>query len=77
MNQPKTKHKLKHCIIGKNKDFLIQIISDASDKYGDKLLAFLDKYHLIGLKDATEEQLEAFILDDLPRLCNDSQTREK
>lgn len=76
MNQPKTKHKLKHCVIGKNRDFLIQIISDASDRYGDKLLAFLDKYHLAGLKDATEEQLETFILDDLPHLYNASQTEE-
>lgn len=75
MNQPK--RKLKHCIIGKNKNFLIRIISDASDKRGDKLLAFLDKYHLVGLKDATKAQLKAFILDDLPRLCNNAQTREK
>ena len=58
-------NKLKHCIVNKNKDFLIQVISDASDHYGDKLLAFMDKYHLISLQEATEAQLEAFILDDL------------
>ena len=58
-------NKLKHCIVNKNKDFLIQVISDASDRHGDKLLAFMDKYHLVSLQEATEAQLEAFILDDL------------
>ena len=66
--------KLKYCKItnDKNKDFLIQTISDA-DLSGNKLIEFMDKYHLIGLKDATTEQLESFILDDLSKgVSNDS-----
>ena len=58
-------NKLKHCVINQNKDFLITVIHDASDRYGDKLIAFMDKYHLTNLQEATEAQLEAFILDDL------------
>ena len=61
--------KKKHCTIttNKTKDFLIQTISELSDKQGNKLVEFLDKYHLVGLKDATIEQLENFILDDLSK----------
>lgn len=67
--------KLKYCKItnDKNKDFLIQTISDASDKYGNHLIEFMDKYHLVCLKDATIEQLESFILDDLHKgVSNDN-----
>ena len=39
--------KLKTCVINKNKDFLIQVISDASDRYGNKLIEFMDMYKLI------------------------------
>ena len=61
-------NKLKRCVIGQNKDYLITIISEASDRTGDKLLAFMDKYHLTNLQEATEAQLESFILDDLPKM---------
>ena len=65
------KRKLKYCKItkDKNKDFLIQTISDA-DHSGHKLIEFMNKYNLVGLKDATIEQLESFILDDLSKGVN-------
>lgn len=44
-----------------SKDELISVISHASDHYGDKLLAFLYRYGLDGLQEATTEQLEEFI----------------
>lgn len=43
---------------------MIQIISKASDHYGDKLLEFLERYHLPGLRDATTEQLQEFIITE-------------
>ena len=43
------------------KDRLIHFISSCSNYYGDKLLDFMDKYHLTALKDATEFQLKEFI----------------
>lgn len=42
-------------------DSLIQIISQASDRYGDRLLDFLERYHLPGLMFATTEQLQEYI----------------
>lgn len=42
-------------------DALIGIISEAPDRYGDKLIAFMDRYGLGCLADATTEQLTAFI----------------
>ena len=42
---------------------LIDIIS----KKG-KLLDFMDRYHLIGLREATEEQLKEYIEEDAKRL---------
>ena len=35
---------------------LIEIISQR-----DKLLDFMDRYHLVGLREATEEQLKEYI----------------
>ena len=40
---------------------LIGIISRASDRYGDKLLDFMERYHLRGLCDATPEQAREYI----------------
>lgn len=40
---------------------LIGIISKASDKEGDLLLDFMDKYGLYRLQDATIAQLEEYI----------------
>ena len=60
------KPRLKHCIIGRTKDELIMVISNQSDKYGDKLVDFLHTYKLVGLKDATVEQLQEYIS---MRLC--------
>lgn len=44
-----------------NKSRLISIISNASNKYGDKLVDFMDKYNLYNLQSATEEQLQEYI----------------
>lgn len=66
--------KLRYCKItsDRNKDFLIQTISEA-DRSGNKLIEFMNKYNLVGLKDATIEQLESFILDNLSKgVDNDS-----
>ena len=43
-------------------DDLITKISKASDRYGDKLLQFVDRYDLMGLCEATVEQLQEFII---------------
>lgn len=40
---------------------LIKTISAASDRYGDKLLVFMERYGLDRLSDATEEQAREFI----------------
>lgn len=55
------KHKLSICLLNKTKDELIQIISNKSNRYGDKLLAFMDKYSLDNLQQATIPQLKEFI----------------
>lgn len=59
--------KLKTCVINKNKDFLISVISDASDRYGNKLIEFMDMYHLINLQEATVDQLQTYIIDHMNR----------
>lgn len=56
--------KLKICLINKTKSDLIDIISSQSDRYGDKLLDFLDKNHLTCLQDATVEQLQNYIKEE-------------
>lgn len=63
--------KLRYCKItkDKNRDLLIQTISEA-DPSGYKLIEFMDKYQLVGLKDATIEQLESFILDNSSKGVN-------
>lgn len=54
--------KLKHCVIGKTKTELIQMVSAFNEtKYGDKLIEFMDTYNLTGLQDATIDQLQEFI----------------
>ncbi len=40
---------------------LIGIISGQSDRFGDKLLDFMDEYHLANLQQATLGQLESFV----------------
>lgn len=57
--------KLTKCNFSDKKSFLIRIISNAGDEYGNKLVDFLTKYKLVGLKDATVEQLEQYITNDL------------
>lgn len=64
-----------------NKSRLVSIISKASNKYGDKLVDFMDKYNLYNLQSASEEQLQEYIeekglvemkLDDrLPKLIKE------
>lgn len=50
---------------------LIEVLSQASDKYGSPyLVGFMDEYQLSGLKDATEEQIKEYIRNvglDAPR----------
>lgn len=53
--------KLKTCLIGKTEDELIDIISSKSDRYGDKLIDFLNKNNLTCLQEATIEQLQNYI----------------
>ncbi|MBS7401076.1 MAG: hypothetical protein KIG16_01015 [Eubacteriales bacterium] len=43
------------------KSKLIQYISDRSDRYGDKLLEFMDLYGLYNLQSATVSQLYDYI----------------
>ena len=53
--------KLSICLLNKTEDELIEIIASKSDRYGDKLLAFMDKYSLGNLQQATAAQLREFI----------------
>ena len=55
------KHKLSICLLNKTEDELIKIIASKSDRYGDKLIAFMDKYSLSNLQQATIPQLKEFI----------------
>ena len=43
-----------------NKSDLIRMLSAASGPHGDLLLNCLDHYGLVGLRDATEEQLREY-----------------
>ena len=45
-------------------DRLIGIISARSNKYGDKLLKFMERYGLIGLAGAEPLQLREFIIEE-------------
>lgn len=65
--------KLTTCIItsDRTKDQLITYLSERSDRYGDKLVKFMDTYGLINLQQATVEQLREYI-DKM-----NSQTMEK
>ena len=60
-------NKLKHCVIGKTKGQLIEMVNAFNEtKYGDKMIDFMNTYGLIGLQDATAEQLQEYIST---RLC--------
>jgi len=74
MKKQVEKPRLKHCVVGRTKDELIMVISNQSDKYGDKLVDFLHTYKLVGLKDATVEQLQEYIST---RLCPQEKGIEK
>ena len=43
---------------------LIGVISKASDRYGDKLIKFMDRYGLKSLSEAKAERLEEFIREE-------------
>ena len=47
-------------IIKNEKSKLIQSLSEQSDVRGDKLIDFMNQYHLFNLKDATVEQLREY-----------------
>ena len=67
--------RLKHCVIGKTKYELIQMVSAFNEtKYGDKLIDFMDTYGLMCLQDATVEQLQEYIST---RLCPQEKGVEK
>lgn len=46
------------------KDELIDVISKASDRYGNRLIEFLERYKLSGLIEANIEQLKEYIADE-------------
>lgn len=48
-------------VVESEKSKLIRYISDRSNRYGDKLIEFMDTYNLVKLQDATEAQLYDFI----------------
>lgn len=48
-------------VVESEKSKLIRYISDRSNRYGDKLIEFMDTYNLMKLQDATEAQLYDFI----------------
>jgi len=44
---------------------LIKILDDASDRYGNPhVLGFLERYHLSGFFEATEEQVKEYIQEE-------------
>lgn len=45
------------------KNEMIKMISNKSDKHGNYLMEFMDKFKLTCLADASEKQLEKFIKD--------------
>ena len=45
----------------RTKDELITYLSERSDRYGDKLVKFMDTYGLINLQQATVKQLREYI----------------
>ena len=47
--------------INQERDELVGMISHHSDKYGDRLLEFMDTYHLASLQQATVLQLREFV----------------
>ena len=59
--------KLTTCVIGNGaeKDLLIKQISNCSDRRGDKLIDFMNQYHLDNLQSATVEQLKEYIANCL------------
>lgn len=64
----------KHLKNGKTKDELISTISRACEtKYGEKLVDFMEKYHLINLQQATVRQLQEYIQNHIV----DSKTEEQ
>lgn len=42
------------------KTYYIEQISNASDKFGDKLLLLMDKYHKNNLREITEQEVKEF-----------------
>lgn len=50
-----------------NKSGLISFISKHSDRYGDLLLKLMDRYRLTNLQEATEEQLQEFIEQEVKK----------
>lgn len=75
---------MKHqkCIIGtefeKNaaeKEKLIRFISDHSNKHGDKLVEFMDLYHLYALNTASVAQLQEYIATHLTQQQNSEKGR--
>lgn len=61
--------KLTTCVFVQDlsKDKLIELISRNSDRYGDKLLEFMDLYHLNNLQSASENQLREYVQTHLTK----------
>ena len=51
------------CLAEQEKVNLIRCISDNSNKYGNKLIEFLEMYHIHGLRMATVEQLREYAIN--------------
>ena len=61
-----------HKVDLQEKDNLIKIISQQSDRYGDKLIHFMDLNQINSLSEATVEQLRAYVM----RYCNQVQKND-
>lgn len=55
-------NKLTSCAISRTKGLLVDVISKKSDKYGDKLVDFMEKYNVSGLSEASVDQLHDYIM---------------
>ena len=67
--------KLSVFLVNKTKSDLIDIISSKSDRYGDKLIDFLNKNNLTCLQEATIEQLQNYIKEE--EIKNDTRRIQK
>lgn len=63
--------KLKYCTIRDTRDLLIEKVSRASDKYGDKLLEMMDRAGVGSLQEMNEADIRRYIEDRLRNSCEE------